>query len=118
MSYADPQSLTIDGTAVSLPRVGSSNSSGTFRSADQTVSLEISHTDNKRIRRLVRLRSSAVVASPLVPNQNVAVSNQVYLVLDQPKNGISPETLVAHVKALAAWLSAGTNAQKFVTGEQ
>lgn len=118
MSYADPQSLTIDGTAVSLPRVGSSDTSGAFRSADQTVSMEISHTDSKRIRRLVRLRVSALVSSPLVPNQNMAVSDQVYLVLDQPKNGVAPETLVAHVKALAAWLGTGTNAQKFVTGEQ
>lgn len=118
MSYADPQSITLAGTAISLPRVGSSENTGVFRSADQKVQLEVSHTTNRRIRRLVRMRDNSIVSSPLVPDQNMVVSSQVYLVLDQPKNGYTSADLIAQVKALAAWLAAGTNAEKFVTGEQ
>lgn len=117
MAYNDPQSVTVGGAAVSLPRVSSSENAGAFRSADQTTSLEVSHTYASRIRRLVRLRNNLIVANPLVPNQNMAVNSQVYFVLDQPKTGYAATELVAQVKALAAWLATGTNAEKFVTGE-
>jgi len=46
----DPQSVTINAVANSLPRVGSSNNSGSFSKDDANVKLEVSHSYGKRTR--------------------------------------------------------------------
>lgn len=43
MAFADPQSVTIDGTAISLPRVSSGVNAGAFKSNDGLTALSANH---------------------------------------------------------------------------
>jgi hypothetical protein len=111
MSFADPQSVTINAVATSLPRTGSGAASGGFTSADGTVTMTISHAYGKRTRRVVRLNQSKVSADPLLPSQNVRSSQSVYLVVDVPVNGFTNTEIKYLVDALSGYLAAGSGAK-------
>lgn len=117
MAYSDPQSVSVGAETVSLPRTGSSPTSGAFTASDRSLSLTVSHQHGKRIRRNARLDSRKIVANALVPSQNTAVSASAYVVLDQPVNGYSAQELIDQLVALADWLKADTNAAKLVGSE-
>lgn len=85
--YADPQSVTINSVANSLPRISMGDLSGKFRSADGSFVLTISHANSKRNRSVVRLDQTKVGANPLDPTKNLNWSASAYLVLDVPLNG-------------------------------
>lgn len=111
MSYADPQSVTIGGTATSLPRVASGQDSGAFGSNDGTLLLSVSHAYGKRIRRSIKLSQAKISADPLIPSQNVRSSMSVYMVVDHPVNGFTVAEAKAAVDAFTAYLSASTGAK-------
>lgn len=119
MAYSDPQSVTIAGTAISLPRVGQGVSSGSFSSNDSSTILTISHQANKRYRRTVRITTNKVVPDALQPSVNTPVSASVYIVGDFPKMGFSVTEQVALVASLTKWLSDTTNANttRLIGGE-
>jgi hypothetical protein len=116
VAYADPQSLTISGTATSLPRTGLSLSEGTFRSGDQTVTLEIQHTNGKRNRHVVKVTTNTIVADPLVPSINKPVSYSAHMVIDGPLQGVTALQLQKLGEALAGWTTAA-NLAKLVASE-
>lgn len=62
---ADPQSVTINAVAQTLPAVARGVNTSTYRKDDQTVGLSVSHQYGKRTRRTVRLDYSKIVADPL-----------------------------------------------------
>jgi hypothetical protein len=119
MALADPQSVTISGTAISLPRTSSGVASGAFTSGDQNTKLTVSHTNGKRNRHLVRLDSSKIAADPLLAGINVMASASAYLVVDVPKTGFTQAEQKAIVDALVAYLAAGSGAvvSKVLGGE-
>lgn len=119
MAFPDPQSVTIDGTAISLPRVGSGDGTGVFRTTDGGTQFRISHNRGKRNRSVIRLDSNKLSADPLLPSTNVPVSMSVQLVLDRPIQGYTNTELEDILLAVAGWLSAssGANTTKFVGGE-
>lgn len=120
MAFADPQSVTISGTANSLARVpSSSNGAGSFSKDDGNVKLEISHAYGKRIRRNIRLDHRKVAADPLNAAQNLNYSMSVYMVVDIPTVGYSPTEAKAVVDGFIANLQANTaaNEVKFLGGE-
>jgi hypothetical protein len=100
MSFADPQSVTVNAVAISLPRTSSGVNSGVFTSADGNSKLSVSHSYGKRTRRTIRLDSSKVAADPLLPTQNVKLSNSVYLVVDAPVAGFTNTSLSSTSTAL------------------
>lgn len=117
MAFADPQSVTIDGAAVSLPRTGFGTSSGKFTSADGADSLEIQHqTGGPRFRHLVRLSDTRIVSDPLVPDQNRAVSMSAHIVIDMPRNGYTAAEIADLAAALTGWATEA-NLLKVVSGE-
>lgn len=116
MAFADPQSVTIDGSANSLPRTGFSPTSGTFTKADGNLRLEISHNQGSRIRDLVKLASKKVVADPLVPSQNIAVEYSAHIVVDRPRNGVTVDEAAKMAAGLTAWATAA-NLTKVLSGE-
>jgi hypothetical protein len=62
--FADPQSVTINAVPVSLPRVSIGASDATYRAADETVQMRISHQSTKgRKRRMVRLDQTVIAVS-------------------------------------------------------
>jgi hypothetical protein len=111
MSFADPQSVTINAVAISLPRTSSGVNSGTFTSADGNSRLSVSHAYGKRTRRTIRLDVSKVAADPLLPTQNVKLSTSVYLVVDAPVAGFTNTELKQNIDGFIAALSASSVAK-------
>lgn len=119
MAFADPQSLTIGGTATTLPRVFFEGNEGQFATADDATRLRVSNQYGRRTRRLLRIDSKKVIADPLNPNINTPVGLSVALTVDVPVQGYTVAEQKAVVDALAAWLTAtsGSNVTKFLGGE-
>lgn len=111
MSFADPQSVTINAVAISLPRTSSGVNSGTFTSSDGNARLSVSHAYGKRIRRTIRLDSSKIASDPLLPAQNIKLSDSVYLVIDAPTSGVTNTELKQHVDGFLAALTASSGAK-------
>lgn len=119
MALADPQSVTISGSAVSLPRTSQGTDSGQFKANDQNTVLSVSHTNGKRNRHLVRLDTKKIAADPLMAGVNVISSMSAYLVVDTPLSGYSTADQKAVVDALVAYLAAGSGSvvTKILGGE-
>ena len=115
MAFADPQSVPISGSAVSLPRTSSGVNSGAFTSADSAVRLAVSHQYGKRNRRTVRLEHSKIAADPLT-SANTKYSMTAYVVFDVPTVGYSVTEANAVISAFTAWLTSA-NAAKVLGGE-
>lgn len=111
MSFADPQSVTIGGTPISLPRTATGNGSGGFTSSDNAVALTVASSYGKRTRRTVRLAQSKVVSDPFISGTSKPVNMSAYLVVDTPVNGYTVAEAKTVVDALVAYLSASTGAK-------
>jgi hypothetical protein len=119
MAFADPQSVTINAVAQSLPRTSSGVNQGTFTKDDGLVKLSFSHTLGKRNRRVARLDHAKIAADPLLAGTNVKASMAVYLVIDSPETGYSIAEVKQVVDGLTAYLTAssGANVTKIIGGE-
>lgn len=111
MAFADPQTVTINSVAQTLPRTGSGINSGTFSKDDGTVKLLVSHQYGGRTRRTIRLDHSKYAADPLVSSTNVLRSMSVYIVVDQPVQGYTNTEAKQIVDALTAYLTASSGAK-------
>jgi hypothetical protein len=118
MAFADPQSVTISGSANSLPRVSSGVSSGAFATADGVAVLKVSHALGKRNRRTVRLEHSKIAADPLT-SANTKYSMSAYVVFDVPTVGYTVAEAQAIIAGLTKWLTdtSGSNVAKVLGGE-
>lgn len=111
--YADPQTVTVGGTAISLPRVPSSNSArlGEFSSNDGNTVLSVRQDKtNNRFRREFRLTSKKIAADP-ISAVNKEASASVIIAIDEPRYGFTDVELVNLFTGLSAQLSANTNAK-------
>lgn len=115
--FADPQSITVNGVAKTLPRVSIGNNEATYRSADDVWQMRIAHTTSKgRKRRMVEIRETIIAADPLTA-ENTSQYARTYIVIDEPAFGFSDTTLKYDLNALRDWAGAGTNADKLLGGE-
>lgn len=118
--FTDPQSVTIDAITSTLPRVKIGDQNATYRNADGTVQLRISHQNAKsRVRRMIRLDQTKIAEDPLTA-VNQSVSAGVYLVVDAPANGsFSVADLSNLYTALATFVNSTSYAawQKLLGGE-
>lgn len=108
---ADPQSVTINAVANSLPAVSRGANVSSYRKDDGLVSLDISHQYGKRIRRTVRLNHSKIAADPLISAQNIKYSMSAYLVMDVPVTGYTVAEAKYIVDGLTAYLTASSGAK-------
>jgi hypothetical protein len=118
--FADPQSVTINAVAQTLPRVGSPDASkGVYLKDDGNVRLEISHTTGRRNRDVMRLTHRKIAADPLVGSVNIQYSLSVTLTVDKPTVGYSVAEAKQIVDALTAYLTAssGARATQLLGGE-
>lgn len=111
MAFADPQSVTINAVANSLPRVSSGVNTGSFRKDDGNVNLSVAHTYGKRTRRQVRIDFSKIAADPLISAQNIKYSMSAYLVVDTPITGFSVAEAKQVIDGFLAWMSASSGAK-------
>ena len=117
--FSDPQSVTINAVANSLPRTSSGVNSGAFTKDDGLVALSISHSLGKRNRRVVKLTHSKIAADPLLAGINVKASMSVHVVVDAPETGYTLAEAKQIVDGLTAYLTAssGANVTKLLGGE-
>jgi len=119
MAFNDPQSITVGGTPVSLPRILTGSAVGDFRSADGSVELTLDPRGTaKRRRNVARLYTKKNVTDPLTG----LVSVQGYMIsitVDRPLTGITDADVEASYVALSSWSTASTNAnfKKLAAGE-
>lgn len=106
----DPQSVTINSVANSLPAVSRGVGTSSYQKADGTVKLTIAHQTGKRTRRTVRLDFNKIAADPLISAQNIKYSMSAYLVVDIPITGFTITEQQYIVDALTAWLTASSDA--------
>lgn len=110
MALADPQSVKISGSTISLPRIATGNLESTYESADglTKVSLSTVKTKSSRKRQTVRIDVTKVTADPFIPSQNVEVSMSTQVVFDRPPAGYSNADAKAVWDGFIEALSAGS----------
>lgn len=111
MSLADPQSVTINAVANTLPRIASGVNTGAFQKDDGNVGLTVAHTYGKRTRRTIRLDHRKIAADPLISAQNILYSMSCYLVVDTPITGYTVAEAKQIVDGLTAYLTASSGAK-------
>jgi hypothetical protein len=117
--FVEPQSVTVSGSAKSLPRVQYGDRAGTFENLNISPSyaLKLSHQLGKRNRRTVRLDTTKSAADPFQTDVNRQYSASAYLVIDHPPVGFTATETEALAKALVDWLAVAGNLTKVVGGE-
>lgn len=118
--FSDPQSVTVNAVAQSLPRIGTlAPNSGRFQKDDASYVLTLSHVVGKRTQRKLRLDHSKIITDPFASDRNIPVNSSIFVTLDAPAVGYTNAELVNMIVAVADWLKATTNANttKLVGGE-
>lgn len=111
MAFADPQSVTINAVAQSLPRISSGQSSGVFSKDDATVKLSVSHQVGKRARRSIRLDFNKIAPDVFNTASNLRQAMSVSLAVDVPLTGFTVTEQKQIVDALTAYLTAGSGSK-------
>lgn len=111
MAFADPQSVTINAVANSLPRVSTGVNQSVYQKDDSNVKLTPSHQYGKRTRRTIRLDFSKIAPDPLISSQNIKYSMAAYLVVDVPITGFTLAEQKQIVDALTLYLTASSGAR-------
>lgn len=118
--FADPQSITINAVAQSLPAISRGENDSKYLKSDGSVKLTIGHQFRaERNRFTVRVDQTKISADPLVTANNKVYSQSVYIVVDKPTVGFTDTEAAYLVAALAGWLTAssGANVAKVLGGE-
>lgn len=115
--FADPQSVTINAVAQSLPAIARNTDSSVYQKDDATVKMTISHQYKaERNRFVVRLDANKVAADPLASANNRVYNHSVYLVMDKPVVGYTNTETQQLAAALSAWCTSA-NLLKVLGGE-
>lgn len=109
MAFADPQTVTISGTAIALPRVSTGKFSSEYLSSDGLVKLSASSAYGRRTRRVLRLDHSKVSPDLFVPSNNVKHSMSCYMVFDTPPVGYTNTEALAVFDGLRDQAAASTD---------
>jgi hypothetical protein len=113
---ADPQSVTINSVATSLPKTSGGQTVNVYTSADGNTSMTTKqNVTASRFRREVRLSQKKIAADP-ISALNVEKGVSVYLVIDEPRAGFSDTEIGYLIDALKAWATS-TNYNKVLGGE-
>lgn len=110
MAFADPQSVTINAIATSLPRTSMGTNSGAFASNDGLLKLSASHAYGKRIRHNIRLDHSKIAPDVFNADVNIRQSMSAYLVIDVPTTGYTVTEAKQIVDGLIGKLTASSGA--------
>jgi hypothetical protein len=111
MAFADPQSVTINAIAKSLPRTSSGVDTGSFTKDDGEVKLTVSHAYNKRTRRLLRLDHKKLVTDVLDPTIMSYYNMSTMLIVETPIVGYTLTEAKQVVDGLTAYLTASSGAR-------
>jgi len=115
--FTEPQTVTVNAVAKSLPRTAIGNLEGAFQSRADGLKLRISHVEGKRNRRTVRLDSTKTAADPLLDGVSKQYSMSAIFTVDSPLVGYSDTEVMQIMQALIDWLDVPANLTKVVGGE-
>jgi len=102
--FADPQSVTVNAVAQSMPRVMTDGTSAIYQKSDETFKLTLSHQKTKsRIRSMARIDQRAVVADPLTAVNDYETLS-FYIVIDRPLVGFTAVQCEQLVTGFKTWL--------------
>ncbi len=118
MAFSDPQSVTINAVAQSLPRISSNGGASEYQKDDASYKLTVSRIAGKRRRYMVRLDARKIATDPLVSANNREYTAAAYTVIDAPPTGLgyTNAELRDIVLGLTGWLTS-TNVLKVVGNE-
>lgn len=118
MALNDPQTATVAGQAVALPRTMQDRTANEYSSADGTVKFTVSHQYGRRSRSIIRFDFTKISANPLT-DVKAQISESVYVLVDKPLVGFVSSETQANVTTLTTWLTAssGANLLKVLNGE-
>lgn len=115
--FADPQSITVNAVAQSLPAVSRNNDSSTYRKDDGAFTLRVFNTFKpERNRFTVRVDAQKIAADPLASANNKVYTSSVYFVMDKPVAGYTNAEIKDIALALTAWATSA-NLLKVLGGE-
>jgi len=119
MALTDPQSITISGSTISLPRTNVGSNQSEYRASDGTVKLSLSSAYGRRTRQVIRVDHNKVSADPYLPAQNSKVSMSCYMVFDRPDVGYTNTEALAIYTGFKGLYTASTDAiiTKLLGGE-
>jgi len=114
---ADPQSVTINAVATSLPKTQVGPTSSVFTASDGVTKMVTKQNMTAlRARREVRLSQEKTTSDP-VSSVNKIVGASVYLVIDEPRVGFFSDAEIKYlIEALKGWLTSA-NQDKILGGE-
>jgi hypothetical protein len=101
---SDPQSVTVNSVAKSLPCVERAKLASRYLEDDGEHELVVSSTVGKRDRSVARINHTKTAADPLTA-QNAEIGASVYLVMDRPPWGYTPAEIDYLVQGLCDWLT-------------
>lgn len=115
--FADPQSLTYNAAAKSLPRVSTQGRTSKYENPTEGLTLDISHRiTGKGASRLIKVTKTKIAADPLDPSVNQSFSMSAHVVIQTPTAGFSDAEILYTAKALVTFLS-DANIGKITAGE-
>lgn len=115
--FADPQSVTINAVATSLPRTLAGPSTNVYTAADgNTVLTTKQNVSKTRFRREIRLTQSKIAADP-ISTLNKEESFSVYLVVDEPRSSVFTDTEIKYVIAALQAYNNSALQDKILGGE-
>lgn len=113
---SDPQSVTINSVAQSLPLIKDADTERTYQSADGVYQLVTKqNTTTNRFRREARLVKNAVIVDP-ISGLSTQGSFSVYIVIDEPKFGFADSELKQVIDGLKSFMTS-TIQDKLLGGE-
>lgn len=109
MALSDPISITVAGSAKSMPRISSPGTSATYRSADANWGVDIRHRTvtrdkKKRVVSTVGFFQRKVVADPLTSANDYEICNESFQ-LDRPEVGFSTTEISDQWTGFTAWFT-------------
>lgn len=114
--FADPQSITVNAVAQSLPAIERNGNDSTYQKDDGTYQLVIGRQYGKRKRFTVRINTNKIAADPLSSANNLVYSASAYLVVDAPTIGYTNAELRDFALALTSWATSA-NLLRVLGGE-
>jgi hypothetical protein len=115
--FSDPQSVTINAVAQSMPAIARGVDSSVYQKDDGSYKMTIAHQYKaERNRYTVRLDATKIAADPLTSANNRVYSQSVYVVIDKPTVGYTNTEAQLMASGLIAYLTSG-NILKVLGGE-
>jgi len=111
MAFSDPQSVTVNSVAQSMPRVSTGTNESSYRKDDGSYRMTVRHSYGKRVRTNIRLDNVKLAADPFTPAINKEINVNVGLTIDRPVAGFSNTEIKYVVDALVAYLQASSGAK-------